>query len=79
MRLLTIPADANPSFAKLNLSLASTPEEVREVQRLRYKVFIEAMNLSALANPEGLDKDEFDDYCDHLIVRDSKTLSVVGT
>ncbi|ADJ62763.1 GNAT family N-acetyltransferase [Herbaspirillum seropedicae] len=79
MRLLTIPADANPSFSKLSLSLASTPEEVREVQRLRYKVFIEAMNLSALANPEGLDKDEFDDYCDHLIVRDSKTLSVVGT
>ncbi|NUU02797.1 GNAT family N-acetyltransferase [Herbaspirillum robiniae] len=79
MRLLTIPADANPSFSKLSLSLASTPEEVREVQRLRYKVFIEAMNLSALANNEGLDKDEFDDYCDHLIVRDSKTLSVVGT
>ncbi|WDZ97194.1 GNAT family N-acetyltransferase [Herbaspirillum sp. WKF16] len=79
MRLLTIPADANPSFSKLSLSLASTPEEVREVQRLRYKVFIEAMNLSALANAEGLDKDEFDDYCDHLIVRDSKTLSVVGT
>ncbi|MBP0599877.1 GNAT family N-acetyltransferase [Herbaspirillum sp. LeCh32-8] len=79
MRLLTIPADANPSSSKLSLSLASTPEEVREVQRLRYKVFIEAMNLSALANAEGLDKDEFDDYCDHLIVRDSKTLSVVGT
>ncbi|ASU37916.1 GNAT family N-acetyltransferase [Herbaspirillum sp. meg3] len=79
MRLLTTPADANQSFSKLSLSLASTPEEVREVQRLRYKVFIEAMNLSALANAEGLDKDEFDDYCDHLIVRDNKTLSVVGT
>lgn len=79
MRLLTIPADANPSFSKLSLSLATTPEEVREVQRLRYKVFIEAMNLTALANPEGLDKDDFDNYCDHLIVRDSKTLNVVGT
>ncbi len=79
MRLLTTPADANPSSSKLSLSLATTPEEVREVQRLRYKVFIETMNLSALANAEGLDKDEFDDYCDHLIVRDNKTLSVVGT
>ncbi|MFL9926931.1 GNAT family N-acetyltransferase [Herbaspirillum lusitanum] len=79
MRLLTIPADASPSFSKLTLSLASTPEEVREVQRLRYKVFIEAMSLSALANADGLDKDDFDNYCDHLIVRDSKTLSVVGT
>lgn len=79
MRLLTIPADANPSFSKLSLSLATTSEEVREVQRLRYKVFIESMGLSALANAEGLDKDEFDDHCDHLIVRDSKTLKVVGT
>lgn len=79
MRLLTISADANPSFPKLNLSLASTPEEVREVQRLRYKVFIEAMGLSALANADGLDKDDFDSYCDHLIVRDTKTLKVVGT
>src|SRR5450830_1094440 len=79
MRLLTIPADANPSFSKLNLSLATTTEEVREVQRLRYKVFIESMGLSALSNPDGLDKDDFDAYCDHLIVRDTKTLKVVGT
>jgi putative hemolysin len=83
MRLLTIPADAegnsSASFSKLALSLASTPEEVREVQRLRYKVFIEAMGLSTLANTEGLDRDEYDDYCDHLIVRDTKTLKVVGT
>ncbi|MGZ3235999.1 MAG: GNAT family N-acetyltransferase [Burkholderiaceae bacterium] len=81
MRFLTIPAEAesNPSFSKLTLSLATTPEEVHEVQRLRYKVFIEAMGLSALANQDGLDKDEFDSYCDHLIVRDSKSLKVVGT
>lgn len=79
MQLLTIAADANPSLPKLTLSLASTPEEVREVQRLRYKVFIETMGLSTLENQDGLDKDEFDAYCDHLIVRDSKTLKVVGT
>lgn len=79
MRLLSLPADANPSFNKLSLSIATTAEEVKEVQRLRYKVFIETMGLTALANADGLDKDEFDDYCDHLIVRDSKTLKVVGT
>jgi putative hemolysin len=79
MRLLTTPADANPGSSKLTLSLASTGEEIREVQRLRYKVFIESMGLSAMENAEGLDKDEYDDYCDHLIVRDTKTLKVVGT
>lgn len=79
MQLLTNPGEASPSVSKLTVSLASTPEEVREVQRLRYKVFIEAMGLSTLANAEGLDSDEFDSYCDHLIVRDTNTLRVVGT
>ncbi|AIY42041.1 putative hemolysin-like protein [Collimonas arenae] len=79
MQLLTNAGAANSSEAKLTVSLASTQEEVREVQRLRYKVFIEAMGLSALANADGLDSDEFDSYCDHLIVRDTKTLKVVGT
>lgn len=64
---------------RLILSLASTAAEVREVQRLRYKVFIEAMGLAALVNPERLDRDEFDEHCDHLIVRDASTLKVVGT
>ncbi|MES2538271.1 MAG: GNAT family N-acyltransferase [Pseudomonadota bacterium] len=79
MRLLTLNAEATPSLSKLSLSLASTPEEVREVQRLRYKVFVKAMGLSGLFNQEGLDRDALDDYCDHLIVRDTKTLKVVGT
>lgn len=79
MRVMTIPADAEPSFSKLNLSLACSTKEIREVQRLRYKVFIEAMGLSALRNADGLDQDEFDEHCDHLIVRDTRSLKVVGT
>lgn len=79
MQLLNNAADGNPSVSKLTLSLASTAEEIKEVQRLRYKVFVEAAGLSALENADGLDRDEYDDYCDHLIVRDSKTLKVVGT
>ena len=79
MRNLNTSADTSSSGSKLSLSLASTAKEIKEVQRLRYKVFIEAMGLSALANSDGLDKDEFDDHCDHLIVRDNKTLKVVGT
>jgi putative hemolysin len=79
MRQLTVNAAADTRIPRLAVGMASTEEEVREVQRLRYKVFIEAMGLSALANDEGLDRDAFDDYCDHLIVRDTRTLKVVGT
>ena len=47
MRLLNASADTNLASPKLTLSLASTQKEVREVQRLRYKVFIESMGLSS--------------------------------
>lgn len=79
MQTSIIQADVRATSGKLVLSMASTPEELREVQRLRYKVFIETMGLSSLVREDGLDSDEFDDHCDHLIVRDSSTLKVVGT
>jgi putative hemolysin len=79
MQTSIIQADVRATSGKLVLSMASTPEELREVQRLRYKVFIETMGLSSLVREDGLDCDEFDEHCDHLIVRDANTLKVVGT
>lgn len=64
---------------RLALSLASNLDEVREAQSLRYKMFVQSMGLSNLENAQGLDQDEFDPYCDHLLVRDNQTLEVVGT
>lgn len=79
MRMLTVGVDSSTSFPKLSLSLATSQEHVNEVQRLRYKVFVEAMGLEALKNHEGVERDEFDDVCDHLIVRDTRSFEVVGT
>lgn len=82
MQNLTASHELRQQKPRLILSVASTEHDlhaVREVQRLRYKVFIETLGLSALENPERLDCDEFDDYCDHLIVRESINLKVVGT
>src|SRR5450830_1592106 len=79
MQTSIIQADVRATSGKLLLSMASTPEELHEVQRLRYKVFIETMGLTALVRADGLDRDEFDEHCDHLIVRDADTLMVVGT
>ena len=62
MQTSIIQADVRAASGKLLLSMASTPEELREVQRLRYKVFIESMGLSALQNTDGLDSDEFDEH-----------------
>jgi putative hemolysin len=79
MRISTSTSDGGIRSAKISLSLASTPEEVREVQRLRYKVFTEAIGLSSLANPDGLAQDDMDAFCEHLIVRNTRSLKVVGS
>ena len=79
MRLLTAPVATPLNVPRLTLSFAANFDEVREAQRLRYKVFVEAAGLLRPASHNGLDQDEFDEYCDHLIVRDSSTSAVVGT
>jgi putative hemolysin len=79
MRLLTAAAETTLDTPRLTLSLATAPEEIQEVQRLRYKVFVEAAGLLRPAHHNGLDQDEFDPYCQHLIVRDSGTSEAVGT
>lgn len=62
----------------LYLSLARNPDEVAEAQRLRYKVFAEEMG-AELSGTSGLDIDGFDQFCDHLLVRESGTHQVIGT
>jgi putative hemolysin len=79
---LAIPAISQVAKAKRPAFLiewASTSSEIKEAQRLRYKVFAEEMGANLSKNAEGLDVDEFDAYCDHLLIRDQDSLKVVGT
>jgi putative hemolysin len=59
-------------LGSLELRLARDARDLREAQRLRFRVFYEEM--SALANPMSAllrrDADRFDRVCDHLIVLD---------
>jgi putative hemolysin len=64
---------------KLTTSLARTESEMKEAQRIRYKVFAEEMGAQLPNSGEGLDVDRFDHYCDHLLVRDNNDNKVVGT
>ncbi|MBT8575160.1 GNAT family N-acetyltransferase [Polynucleobacter paneuropaeus] len=70
---------SKPKRPAFQITWASTPNEIKEAQRLRYKVFAEEMGANLAQNSEGLDVDEFDAYCDHLLIRDQETLKVVGT
>jgi putative hemolysin len=74
--LLHARGDKEP---RLGLAIARTQADVDDAQRLRYKVFAEEMGASVGGATDGMDRDEFDAWCDHLIVRDLDTLRVVGT
>ena len=72
-------ATTKPKRPAFQITWASNGSEIKEAQRLRYKVFAEEMGAKLPANAENLDIDEFDAYCDHLLIRDQESLKVVGT
>jgi putative hemolysin len=61
------------------ISIASTQEEIRAAQRLRYQIFAEEKGAVLHTPLPGHDVDEFDELADHLIVTERTTGEVVGT
>jgi putative hemolysin len=61
------------------LLMAHEQAEVRAAQRLRHRVFAGEMGAVLHSSQPGLDVDEFDAHCDHLVVREDRTGEIVGT
>ncbi len=61
------------------VSWAKHSDEVRQAQRLRFNVFAGEMGARLDTTSPGHDVDLFDNYCEHLLVRDAVTREVVGT
>ncbi len=78
--MLILDRQTRPAgIRRLITSLARSEAEIYEAQRLRYKVFAEEMGASLPSASEGIDRDIFDPYCDHLLVRENQESRVVGT
>jgi putative hemolysin len=69
----------SPSASRYHMSLAVDDSEIREAQRLRYKVFAEEMGARLSSVLPGHDIDLYDPFCDHLLVRELDSNEVVGT
>ena len=75
-----IPASGtNDSKSPVKVSWAKHQDEVREAQKLRYQVFVNEMGARLPVTMAGHDIDLFDDYCEHLLVRDGVSNAVIGT
>ncbi|MGP4018001.1 GNAT family N-acetyltransferase [Saccharopolyspora sp. 5N708] len=78
-QLLASAAPSAAADAHYSLLVARDSDEVHAAQRLRYQVFAEEMGATVSGREFGIDRDSFDEHCDHLIVRDDRTGAVVGT
>jgi putative hemolysin len=72
------PARQENHEHRLHVSLATTPDDLRAAQRLRWLVFVEEMGARVNCEESGIEADRFDPYCQHLIVRDLDDGRVVG-
>lgn len=66
-------------YQTLRVGLAQTDREIEEAQRLRRSVFSEEYGAKFLNQASDIDEDQYDEWCDHLLVRDLTNNRVIGT
>lgn len=64
---------------KLRTSLARSATEIKEAQRLRWRVFADEGGAHLASDEYGFDVDPFDAHCVHILVRDLAIDQVIGT
>lgn len=75
----TAPALEPAHGHRYTVRFAATASEIREAQKLRYRVFAEEFGARLQTREAGVDEDYFDPHCQHLIVRDEEQGRIVGT
>jgi putative hemolysin len=72
-------AATSPAGPRYSLLLSTDPGWIEAAQRLRYDVFTSTPGFALPATgTDQIDVDRFDEYCDHLLVRDDDTGELVG-
>lgn len=66
------------SEARFSVSFATTDAEILESQQLRYRIFAGELGAQIDGGDEQADRDEYDAYCRHLIVRETLTGRMVA-
>ena len=78
--VLTPAIHISGELGRYTIRLATTEAEREAACRLRFKVFNLELGEGLISSySTGMDKDQFDYVCDHLIVKDRSSGEVVGT
>ncbi|MEB3023147.1 GNAT family N-acetyltransferase [[Mycobacterium] crassicus] len=73
----TSPASGTDT-PRYSLLLSTDADLIEAAQRLRYEVFSTEPGFTLPPSADGRDADRFDQYCDHLLVRDDNSGALVG-
>jgi putative hemolysin len=75
-----IPAEETQraSIPRYTLLLSTDPALIDAAQRLRHDVFTTEPGFALAGASDGRDADRFDEFCDHLLVREDNTGQLVG-
>jgi putative hemolysin len=71
-------ATSSSPAPRYSLLVSTDPSMIDAAQRLRYDVFTTTPGFALPAADGGRDVDRFDEFCDHLLVRDDDTGELVG-
>lgn len=72
-------ATSSSAAPRYSLLLSTDPAMIEAAQRLRYDVFTSTPGFALpAADQDGRDVDRFDEFCDHLLVRDDDSGELVG-
>ncbi len=69
--------EISASVGSFELKTVTTQEELVQALKLRYQIF--HCEMIGKTKPRGIDVDEFDFICDHLIIKDKRSNKIVGT
>lgn len=77
---MTVIAEAADALRQTRFitDIAQTPEEVRQTQKLRYRIFAGELGADIDGGAEGLDQDRFDAHCRHLYVRELESGRIIA-
>lgn len=76
--MFSLPTN-EPSQGELVVGLAQSDEELEAIQRLRFEIFSAEYEAKVADQDSNIDRDAFDVWCEHLMVKDMGTDQVVGT
>lgn len=71
-------SNASATTPRYTLLLSTDPTLVDDAQRLRHEVFTSEPGFDLVGGADGRDADRFDEYCDHLLVREDHSGELVG-